>query len=155
MADQQGPVKESKPATAALCFRMEVKTWLASIGADHSIPPKKQAGLPKLTEEQWQQLQPKAGRVVPAASKEPAAAAAAAAAIPVQPKEASVPVKEASTKTKETPAPKPKGRPRYYWPSLQHVSYVLQRVCIACCLTSYCGTPGRSAIIITRLVISP
>lgn len=86
--------------------------WLASIGAERTVPTKKQTGLPTLTEEQWQQLQPKAGKsgVVAKESsglhlKEVAAKA----------KEPSVNAKEpVAAKPKESTAvPRPKGRPRY------------------------------------------
>ena len=92
--------------------RNEVVAWLASIGAERSVPTKKQTGLPALSEEQWQQLQPKAGRAAIVA-KELAA---------VQPKEPPTKAKEPSLKAKvasaakpkdSTAAPKQKGRPKY------------------------------------------
>ena len=108
--------------------RNEVVAWLASIGAEKSVPTKKQTGLPTLSEEQWVQLQPKASRAAivahePAAVqlKEPAA---------VQAKEPAAKAKEPSVKAKEPSAakpkdstafPKPKGRPRCM-PVLRHIS---------------------------------
>ena len=85
--------------------------WLASIGAEKSVPAKKQTGLPILSEEQWQQLQPKTYRAGTVAA-EPAT---------MQPKELITKAKEPSSKAKEASAgkakdapaaPKPKGRPR-------------------------------------------
>ena len=98
--------------------RNEVVAWLASIGAERSVPTKKQTGVPTLSEEQWQQLQPKANR----------AAAVAKEAATVQPKELITKAKEPSSKAKEasaakakdaTAALKPKGRPRYN-PNIWH-----------------------------------
>ena len=108
--------------------RNEVVAWLASIGADKSVPTKKQTGLPTLSEEQWLQLQPKAGRVAIGA-KEPAA---------VQPKEPPTKAKEPSSKAKEvsaakpkdpTAAPKQKGRPRYNASCLVLPSSTLMSCC--------------------------
>ena len=83
--------------------RLEVKAWLASIGAESSVPTKKQTGLPSLTEEQWQQLQPKTGKVI-MPPKEPAA---------VQPKEPVAKPKEPKAKEpRDSSGTKPKGRPR-------------------------------------------
>lgn len=85
--------------------------WLASIGAEKSVLTKKQTGLPTLSEEQWEQLQPKAGRAA-AVAKEPTS---------LQPKEPVAKAKEPSSKVKEASAAKPKdttavskskGRPR-------------------------------------------
>ena len=85
--------------------------WLASIGAEKSVLTKKQIGLPTLSEEQWEQLQPKAGRAA-AVAKEPTN---------LQPKEPIAKAKELSSKVKEasaakpkdtTAVPKPKGRAR-------------------------------------------
>lgn len=84
--------------------RSEVVAWLASIGADKSVPTKKQTGLPSLSEEQWQQLQPKSAKAAIAA-KEPAAS---------QSKEPAVKAKEPASKPKDLSASKPKGRPRYH-----------------------------------------
>lgn len=86
--------------------------WLASIGADRTVPTKKQTGLPTLSEEQWQQLQPKAGRAG-VAGKESSG---------MHLKEVAATAKEPSVKAKEpvvakpkdsTAVPKPKGQPRY------------------------------------------
>lgn len=92
--------------------RNEVVGWLASIGAEKSVLTKKQKGLPTLSEEQWEQLQPKAGRAAVVA-KEPTS---------LHPKEPVAKAKEPSSKVKEASAakprdsaavPKPKGRARY------------------------------------------
>lgn len=101
-----------------MACRNEVVAWLASIGAERSVPAKKQTGVPSLSEEQWQQLQPKANR----------AAAVAKEAATMQPKELITKAKEPSSKAKEasaakakdaTAALKPKGRPRYN-PNILH-----------------------------------
>ena len=107
-ADQQQHAMQSDVRVAC---RNEVVAWLASIGAERSVPTKKQTGLPTLSEEQWQQLQPKAARAAIVA-KEPAV---------VQPKGPVTKAKEPSSKAKEASAAKPKdstaalktkGRPR-------------------------------------------
>lgn len=96
----------------SVACRNEVVGWLASIGAEKNVPTKKQKGLPTLSEEQWEQLQPKAGRAAIVAKeptsvqhKEPVSKA----------KEPSSNVKEAcAAKPKDTTAvPKPQSRPRY------------------------------------------
>lgn len=131
------PQKRQCKATKLGC-RNEVVAWLASIGAERTVPTKKQTGLPILSEEQWQQLQPKTGRAAIVA-KEPAG---------LHLKEAAAKAKEPSLKAKEaviakprdpTAVPKPKGRPRYMAnpDQLSHVttqSDVTEPCNFTCCL---------------------
>lgn len=90
--------------------------WLASIGAERVIPAKKAMHLPTMTDDDWQKLQPKAGKSATAA-KESAE----------KPKEVSTKSKQVAPKPKEAAGPKtkdaaskPKGRPRCAYMIIQH-----------------------------------
>ena len=101
--------------------RKEIRVWLASIGAERTIPARNATHLPTMTDDDWQRLQPKAGK-----------SAAAAKETAEKPKEVSTkskqgapkPKEAAATKTKDA-ASKPKGRPRCVRVIIQHTQSLL------------------------------